>query len=105
LGGTFVGINRIGMDIPLKSDYQNDRKPPVDFVSLCIHFDDPHVRELYKRPGIRLKGGYPSMIADLKTMDGFFLHRVGQVSASKHGSTSWPLARTHPSPAASKVIT
>ena len=45
-GVTFVGINRIGMDIPLKSDYQNDRKPPVDFVSLCIHFDDPHVREL-----------------------------------------------------------
>jgi hypothetical protein len=59
LGGTFVGTNPIGTDIPLKSDYQNDRKPPVDFVSRRIHFDDPHVRELYKRPGIRLKGGGP----------------------------------------------
>lgn len=56
-GVTFVAPNRIGIDIPLKADYELHRERPVGFVCRRIDFDDLLVRELRARPGVRLMEG------------------------------------------------
>lgn len=56
-GVTFVAPNRIGMDIPLKLDYERHMDQPVGFVSKRIDFDNFLVEELRLRPEIRLMEG------------------------------------------------
>ncbi|QJB34360.1 geranylgeranyl reductase family protein [Chitinophaga oryzae] len=56
-GVTFVAPNRIGMDIPYKADYQQDKSDPRGFVCKRIDFDNFLVEELKRRPEIRLFEG------------------------------------------------
>ena len=39
-GVSFIAPNRIGMDIPLKQDYERQMEDPVGFVSKRIDFDN-----------------------------------------------------------------
>ncbi|SKA16945.1 geranylgeranyl reductase family [Chitinophaga eiseniae] len=56
-GVTFVAPNRIGMDIPYKADYQQDKTDPRGFVCKRMDFDNFLVEELKRRPEIRLFEG------------------------------------------------
>jgi menaquinone-9 beta-reductase len=56
-GVTFVAPNRIGMDIPLKLNYEQHMHEPVGFVSKRLDFDNFLVEELRRRPEIRLMEG------------------------------------------------
>ncbi len=56
-GVTFVAPNRIGMDIPYKADYQQDKSDPRGFVCKRMDFDNFLVEELKRRPEIRLFEG------------------------------------------------
>ncbi len=56
-GVTFVAPNRIGMDIPLKLDYERHLEEPVGFVSKRIDFDHFLVEEIRRRPEIRFMEG------------------------------------------------
>jgi geranylgeranyl reductase family protein len=49
-GVTFVAPNRIGMDIPYRMGYENDRSNPRGFVCKRIDFDNFLVDELKRRP-------------------------------------------------------
>lgn len=49
-GVTFVAPNRIGMDIPYRMGYENDKSNPRGFVCKRIDFDNFLVDELKRRP-------------------------------------------------------
>ncbi|WP_212000799.1 NAD(P)/FAD-dependent oxidoreductase [Chitinophaga sp. HK235] len=71
-GVTFVAPNRIGMDIPYRLDYQNNRNDPRGFVCKRIDFDNFLVEELKRRPEIRLFEGVSIDKYELKE-DGYHL--------------------------------
>lgn len=75
-GVTFVAPNRIGMDIPYKSDYQNDKSDPRGFVCKRIDFDNFLVEELKRRPEIRLFEGVSIDKYELRE-DGYYLSDKG----------------------------
>jgi geranylgeranyl reductase family protein len=56
-GVSFIAPNRIGMDIPLKLNYEEHMEDPVGFVSKRIDFDNFLVEEIRRRPEIRLYEG------------------------------------------------
>ncbi|NLR65029.1 geranylgeranyl reductase family protein [Chitinophaga varians] len=71
-GVTFVAPNRIGMDIPYRADYQNDKSDPRGFVCKRIDFDNFLVEELKRRPEIRLFEGVSIDKYELRP-DGYYL--------------------------------
>ncbi|MBC9931749.1 NAD(P)/FAD-dependent oxidoreductase [Chitinophaga qingshengii] len=71
-GVTFVAPNRIGMDIPYKQDYQNDKSDPRGFVCKRIDFDNFLVEEMKRCPQIRLFEGVSIDQYELKA-DGYYL--------------------------------
>jgi geranylgeranyl reductase family protein len=77
-GVTFVAPNRIGMDIPYRLNYQQDKSNPRGFVCKRIDFDNFLVEELKRRSEIRLFEGVSIDKYELKA-DGYYL-------SSKDGS-------------------
>jgi geranylgeranyl reductase family protein len=77
-GVTFVAPNRIGMDIPYRLNYQQDKSNPRGFVCKRIDFDNFLVEELKRRSEIRLFEGVSIDKYELKA-DGYHL-------SSKDGS-------------------
>nr|WP_295871725.1 geranylgeranyl reductase family protein [uncultured Chitinophaga sp.] len=71
-GVTFVAPNRIGMDIPYKADYQQDKTDPRGFVCKRMDFDNFLVEELKRRPEIRLFEGVSIDKYELRS-DGYHL--------------------------------
>lgn len=77
-GVTFVAPNRIGMDIPYRLGYQEDKSNPRGFVCKRIDFDNFLVDEMKRRSEIRLFEGTSIDKYELKP-DGYHL-------SSKDGS-------------------
>ncbi|MEI3799420.1 MULTISPECIES: NAD(P)/FAD-dependent oxidoreductase [unclassified Chitinophaga] len=77
-GVTFVAPNRIGMDIPYRLGYQEDKSNPRGFVCKRIDFDNFLVDEMKRRSEIRLFEGTSIDKYELKP-DGYYL-------SSKDGS-------------------
>ncbi|MGF6926770.1 geranylgeranyl reductase family protein [Chitinophaga sp. W2I13] len=77
-GVTFVAPNRIGMDIPYRLGYQEDKSNPRGFVCKRIDFDNFLVDEIKRRPEIQLFEG--------KSIDKYELKPDGYHLSSKDGS-------------------
>lgn len=71
-GVTFVAPNRIGMDIPYRLGYENNKTNPRGFVCKRIDFDNFLVEEVKRRPEIRLLEGVNIDKYELKE-DGYYL--------------------------------
>lgn len=71
-GVSFIAPNRIGMDIPLKQDYERQMEDPVGFVSKRIDFDNFLVDEIRRRPEVRFFEGIDLAHYDLQP-DGYVL--------------------------------
>ncbi|MBM3441179.1 MAG: geranylgeranyl reductase family protein [Bacteroidetes bacterium] len=76
-GVSFIAPNRIGIDIPLKPDYERQMDKPVGFVCRRVDFDDLLVQELRQRPGVTLLEG--------ASLDEFRLESDGWLLTGKGG--------------------
>jgi geranylgeranyl reductase family protein len=71
-GVTFVAPNRIGIDIPYRMNYKEDKSNPRGFVCKRIDFDNFLVDELKRRPAITLLEGVNIDKYTLKE-DGYYI--------------------------------
>ncbi|MBV8254596.1 MAG: geranylgeranyl reductase family protein [Chitinophaga sp.] len=77
-GVTFVAPNRIGMDIPYRQDYQQNKTDPRGFVCKRIDFDNFLVDEMKRRPEIQLFEG--------TSIDKYQLEKDGYLLSNNDGS-------------------
>ncbi|NIG52337.1 geranylgeranyl reductase family protein [Chitinophaga sp. Cy-1792] len=77
-GVKFVAPNRLGMDIPYKTNYKDDMSDPRGFVCKRIDFDNFLVEELKRRPEIQLFEG--------KSIDKYQLQEDGYLLSNNDNS-------------------